>query len=75
MFSAVLMDGFQDSDTGFTIRYHIVCKLFILSRRLQAKSTGQADVLDKLLNTDDMHKSMDNDIDMPVCMQKATGHG
>ena len=43
MFSAMLMDAFQDSDTGFPIRYRFDGNIFNL-RRLQAK-----DVLDELL--------------------------
>ena len=44
MFSAMLMDAFQDSDTGFLIRYRFDGNIFNL-RRLQAKT----DVLDELL--------------------------
>ena len=36
MFSAMLMDTFQDSDTGFLIRYRFDGNIFNL-RRLQAK--------------------------------------
>ena len=43
MFSAMLMDAFQDSDTGFPIRYRFDGKIFNL-RRLQAKTKVQTDV-------------------------------
>ena len=56
MFSAMLMDAFQDSDTGFPIRYRFDGNIFNL-RRLQAKTKVQTDVLDELLYADDMDKS------------------
>ena len=37
MLSAMLKDAFQDSDTGFPIRYRFDGKIFNL-RRLQAKT-------------------------------------
>ena len=40
MFSAMLMDAFQDSDTGFPIRYCFDGNIFNL-RRLQAKTKVQ----------------------------------
>ena len=49
MFSAMLMDAFQD--TGFPIRYRFNGNIFNL-RRLQAKTKVQTDVLDELLNAD-----------------------
>ena len=55
MFSAMLMDAFQDSDTGFPIRYRFDGNIFNL-RRLQAKTKVQTDVLDELLYADDMDK-------------------
>ena len=51
MFSAMLMDAFQDSDTGFPIRYGFGGNIFNL-RRLQAKTEVQTDVLDELLYAD-----------------------
>ena len=45
MFSAMLMDAFQDSDTGFPIRYRFDDNIFNL-RRLQAKTKAPTDVLD-----------------------------
>ena len=48
MFSAMLMDAFQDSDTGFPIMYRFDGNIFNL-RRLQAKTKVQTDVLDELL--------------------------
>ena len=48
MFSAMLMDAFQDSDTGFPFRYRFEGNIFNF-RRLQAKTKVQTDVLDELL--------------------------
>ena len=56
MFSAMLMDAFHDSDTGFPIRYRFDGNIFNL-RRLQAKTKVQTDVLDELLYADDMDKN------------------
>ena len=56
MFSAMLMDAFQDSDTGFPIRYRFDGNIFNL-RRLQAKTKVQTDVLDELRYADDMDKN------------------
>ena len=56
MFSAMLMDAFQDSDTGFPIRYRFDGNIFNL-RRMQAKTKVQTDVLDELLYADDMGKN------------------
>ena len=56
MFCAMLMDTFQDSDTGFPIRYRFDGNIFNL-RRLQAKPKVQTDVLDELLYADDMDKN------------------
>ena len=50
------MDAFQDSDTGFPIRYRFDGNIFKL-RMLQAKSKVQTDVLDELLYADDMDKN------------------
>ena len=44
MFSAMLMNAFQDSDTDFPIRYRFDGNIFNL-RRLQAKTKVQTDVL------------------------------
>ena len=51
MFSAMLMDALQDSNTGFPIRYRFDGNIFNL-RRLQAKTKVQTDVLDELLYAD-----------------------
>ena len=51
MFSALLMDAFQDSDTGFPIRYRFNGNIFNL-RKLQAKTKVQTDVLDELFYAD-----------------------
>ena len=56
MFSAMLMDALQDSDTGFLIRYRFNGKIFNL-RKLQDKTKVQTDVLDELLYADDMDKN------------------
>ena len=68
MFSAMLMDAFQDSDTGFPIRYRFDGNIFNL-RRLQAKSTCkvQNGVLNELLYVDDM----DNNASSETKMQRA----
>ena len=47
MFSAMLMDAFQDSYTGFPIRYRFDGNIFNL-RRLHVKTKVQTDVLDEL---------------------------
>ena len=47
----MLMDAFQDSDTGFPIRYRFDDNIFNL--RLQTKT----DVLDEILYADDMDKN------------------
>ena len=63
MFSAMLMDAFQDSDTGFPIRYRFDGNIFNL-RRLQAKTKVQTDVLDELLYADDMDKNANTEAKM-----------
>ena len=55
MFSAILIDAFQDSDTVFPIRYRFDGNIF---RKLQAKTKVQPDVLDEILYEDDMDKRM-----------------
>ena len=67
MFSVVLMDAFQDSDTGFPMRYRFDGNIFNL-RRLQAKTKVQTDVLDELLYADDMDKNASTE----AKMQRAT---
>ena len=52
VFSTMLMGAFQDSDTGFPIRYRFDGNIFNL-RRLQAITEVQTDVLD----ADDMDKN------------------
>ena len=56
IFSAMLKDAFQDSGTGFPIRYCFDGKSFNL-RRLQAKTKVHTDVLNELLNADDIEKN------------------
>ena len=57
MFSAMLMDAFQGSDSGFPIRYRFDGNIFNL-RMLHAKTKVQTDVLDELLYVDDMDKNV-----------------
>ena len=63
MFSVMLMDVFQDRDTGFPIRYHFDGNFFNL-RRLQAKTKMQTDVLDVFLYADGMDKNASSDAKM-----------
>ena len=63
MFSVMLMDAFQDSDTGFPIRYRFDGDMFN-RRRLQAKTEVQTDVLDELLYAGDMDKSASSEANM-----------
>ena len=53
MFSAMFMDAFQDSDTGFPIRYRFDGNIFNLKR---CKPKLRTDVLDELLYADDVDK-------------------
>ena len=57
MFSAMLIDAFQDVDYGIPIRYRFDGKLFNL-RRLQAKSKLQTELLDEFLFADDIAKAV-----------------
>ena len=63
MFSAMLMGVFQDSDTGFPIRYRFDGNIFSL-RRLQANYKVQTVVLDELLYADDMDKNASSEAKM-----------
>ena len=56
IFSAMLMNAFHDSDTGFPIRCSFGGNLFNFSR-LQVKTKVQTDVLDELFYADDMDKN------------------
>ena len=56
MFSAMLIDAFQDVDAGFHIRYRFDGMLLNL-RRLQTKSKVQTDVVDNLLYADDLSEN------------------
>ena len=71
MFSAMLMDAFQDSDTGFPIRYRFDGSIFNL-RRLQAKTKVQTDVLDELLYADDMDKNANTEAKMQRAMDQVS---
>ena len=63
MFSAILMDAFQDRDTGFPIRYRFDGNIFNL-RRVQAKTKVQTYVLDELLYADDIDKNVRSEAKM-----------
>ena len=69
MFYAMLMDAFQDSDTGFPIRYRFDGNISNL-RRLQAKTNVQTDVLDELLYADDMDKNASSEAKMQRAMDQ-----
>ena len=71
MFSVMLMDAFQDSDTGFPIRYRFHGNIFNL-RRLQAKTKVQTDVLDELLYADDMDKNANTEAKMQRAMDQVS---
>ena len=71
MFSAMLMNAFQGSDTGFPIRYRFVVNIFNL-RRLQAKPKVQTDVLDELLCADDMDKNASSEAKMQRAMDQVS---
>ena len=71
MFSAMLMDAFQDSDTGFPIRYRFDGNIFNL-RRLQAKTKVQTDVLDELLYADGMDKNASSEAKMQRAMDQVS---
>ena len=67
----MLMDAFQDSDTGFPIRYRFDGNIFNL-RRLQAKTKVQTDVLDELLYADDMDKNASTEAKMQRAMDQVS---
>ena len=69
--SAMLMDAFQDSDTGFPIRYRFDGNIFNL-RRLQAKTNVQTGVLDELLYADDMDKNASSEAKMQRAMDQVS---
>ena len=62
---------FQDSNTGFPIRYHFDGNIFNL-RRLQAKTKVQTDVLDELLYADDMDKYVSSEAKMLRAMDQVS---
>ena len=74
MFSLMLMDAFQDSETGFPIRYRFVGNISNL-RRLQAKTKMQTDVLDELLYEDDMDKNASSEANMQGAMDQVSQSG
>ena len=69
MFSAMLIDVFQDYDTSFTIRY---CFDGINLRRLQAKTKAQTDVLDELHYADDIDKNDSSDAKTQKAMDQVS---
>ena len=71
MFSAMLMDAFQDSDTGFSIRYCFDGNIFN-HRRLQVKTKVQTDVLDELLYADNMDKNASSEAKMQRAMDQVS---
>ena len=71
MFSAMLMDAFQDSDTVFSIRYRFDDNIFN-HRMLQAKPKVQTDVLDELLYADDMDKNASSEAKMQRAMDQVS---
>ena len=71
MFSAMLMNAFQDSDTCFLIRYRFDGKIFNL-RRLQAKTKMQTDVLDEVLYVDDRDKNVSSEAKMQRAMDQVS---
>ena len=73
MFSAMLMDTFQDSDTDFPIRYRFDGNIFN-PRRLQAKTKVQTDVLDELLYADDIGKNSSSEAKCKESWIKSHSH-
>ena len=71
MFSAMLNDAFQDSDTDFPIRYRFDGNVFNL-RRLQAKTKMQTNVLDELLYADDIDKNASPEAKMQIAMDQVS---
>ena len=69
MFSAMLMDAFQDSDTGFPIRYRFDGN--IINHRLQAKIKLQTDVLDELLYADDIDYNASSEAKIQIAIDQA----
>ena len=70
-FSAILMDAFYDSDTGFPIRYRFGGNIFNL-RRLQAKTKVLTDVLEELLYANDMDKNASSEAKMQRAMDQVS---
>ena len=68
MFSAMLMDAFQDSDPGFPVRHRFNGNV----RRLQVKTKVHTDVLDELLCVDDMDKNVSSETKMQRAMDRVS---
>ena len=71
MFFTMLMDAFQDSDTGLPIRHRFYGNIFSL-RRLRAKTKVQTDALDELLYADDMDKNASSEAKMQRAMDQVS---
>ena len=71
MFSAMLMDAFQNSDTGLQIRYRFDGNIFNL-RRLQTKTKVQTDVLDELLYAYDVDKNASSEAKMQTAIYQVS---
>ena len=64
MFSAMLMDDFQESDSCFPIRQYI--------QPLKAKTKVQTDVLDELLYAEDMDKNANLKAKLQMAMDQVS---
>ena len=71
MFSAMLMNAFQDSGYGFPIRYRFDGNIFNL-KGLQAKTQVQTGVLDELLFADDMDKNARSEAKLQRAMDQVS---
>ena len=71
MFSAMIVDAFQDSGTGISIRYRFDGNIINL-RMLQAKTKVQTDVIDELLYADDMDKNASSEAKMQRVMDQVS---
>ena len=67
----MLMYAFQDSDTGFPIRYRLDDNVFN-RRRLQANTKAQTGVLDELLYANGMDKNASSEVKMQRAMDQVS---
>ena len=72
MFSAMLVDAFQDSGTGFPIMYRFEGVIFNLRRLQNNKTKVQTDKLDELLYADDMDKNANSETKMQRAMDQVS---